>query len=125
MLNKLVIAYQLLETSLENNTTSPVVHAGNAVESFLTQLGGYWGVNLNNAPGINAKVDTLGNNLSHKHKNMLKYLGHIRNAADHGIDPSINQSWAISKETAIEYVHVSLSTIKSIVMGVLQNRYTL
>jgi hypothetical protein len=125
VLNKLVIAYQLLDTNIENDSTSPVVHAGNAVESFLTQLGGHLGVNLNNAPGINAKVDTLGNNLSRKHKNMLKYLGHIRNAADHGIDPDINQSWEISKETATEYVHVSVSTIKSIVMGVLQNRHIL
>ena len=75
------------------------------------------GVNLQNATGLNAKADTLGRQgaLTDKHKNMLKYLGHVRNAADHGTDPAVGHAWEISRTTAVEYVHVAMSTIAAIV----------
>ena len=99
------------------DTRAPIVHAGNAVESFLSQLGRYYGIDVSRANGINAKADVLAraSKLLPKHKFMVKYLGHIRNAADHGTDPEIGTQWKVSKNTAIEYVHVAQTVISNIV----------
>jgi len=114
--NHLVIAYQRL-TQIEEDPNAPIVHAANAVESLLSQLAAHYGVDIKNAYGINAKADRLSseNYLKTKHKFMLKYLGHVRNAADHGIDQEINHTWDISQNTAIEYVFVAQSVIIDLV----------
>jgi predicted XRE-type DNA-binding protein len=54
---------------------------------------------------------------------MVKYLGHLRNAADHGVDSEIGTQWQVSAKTAVEYVHVAQSTISAMVkreLGILQ-----
>lgn len=112
--NPIVTAYQRA-ADIQNDQRAPIVHAGNAIESFLTQVGNHYGVNLAGANGINAKIDRITqNNLSVKHKNICKYLGHVRNACDHGVDAAIGQAWSISAETGVEYVHISLTAIRSI-----------
>lgn len=118
VLPALVTAYQ--RAALANqDSRAPIVHAGNAIESFLVQLARHHTVNIQNATGINAKADTLARNhvLTNKHLNMLKYLGHVRNAADHGTDPDpdVGHTWDISYTTAIEYVHIAQSVIKAVV----------
>lgn len=123
VLSPLVTAYQ--RVGLGNDPRACVVHAGNAIESFLVQLAAHMGTGLIGANGINTKVDRFANQLNSKHKNMLKYLGHIRNAADHGIDPEIGNAWDISAESATEYVHISISTIKSIVNLILNNAFVI
>jgi hypothetical protein len=112
----LVTSYQLAALA-ENDSRSPVVYAGNAVESFFAQVADHFGVNVSRAFGINAKVDALAQagHLTTKHKFMAKYLGHIRNAADHGIDSEIGQTWSVSEKTAVEYVHVAQSVIVAVV----------
>jgi hypothetical protein len=116
VLENLITAYQRLK-AVSEDARAPIVHAGNAVESFLVQLAAHYHTNIENAPGINAKAERLGqaNHLSTKHKNMLKYLGHIRNAADHGVDTEVGQQWSIRESTTIEYVHVALSAIGDLV----------
>lgn len=116
VLDNLITAYQCAAVS-ENDSRAPIVHAGNAVESFLSQLAAHHNVNIQNAPGINAKAEALanGNHLLSKHKFMIKYLGHIRNAADHGIDADIGTQWMVSPNTAVEYVHVAQSVITALV----------
>lgn len=120
----LVTAYQRSATS-ETDSRAPIVHAGNAVESFLSQLAQHHSVNVQTAHGINAKADRIGqaNHLLSKHKFMVKYLGHLRNAADHGVDSEIGTQWQVSAKTAVEYVHVAQSTISAMVkreLGILQ-----
>jgi hypothetical protein len=90
-----------------------VVAAGNAVESYLSGLGARVGVPLVGANGINAKLDELrkGNQMPQKLLNMGKYLGHIRNAADHGIDADVGAAWEIRQATGVEYVFVACSFI--------------
>lgn len=119
----IVTAYQRAGHS-EQDPRAPIVHAGNAVESFLSQLAGHYGVNVQNAHGINAKVDALAraNQLATKHKFILKYLGHVRNAADHGIDAEVGHEWDICQNTALEYVHVAQTIIANLVMR-LNNRF--
>lgn len=114
--NPIVTAYQRL-TSVDEDTRAPVVHAGNAIDSFLTQIANNYTVNIQNATGINAKVEKIAQegHLTTKHKFMLKYLGHVRNAADHGTDSETGQAWEISKNTAIEYVHVAQSVVADVV----------
>jgi hypothetical protein len=43
-----------------------------------------------------------------------KYLGHVRNAADHGIDQDVGAAWTIRPQTGLEYVHVACSFLVSI-----------
>jgi hypothetical protein len=89
-----------------------VLTAGNAVESYLVALAGRVHVALAGA-GINAKLDELrrGNQMPQKLLNMGKYLGHVRNAADHGIDAEVNAAWDIRPATGIEFVFVACSFI--------------
>ena len=116
VISHLVTAYQRLST-VKEDPKPPIVHAGNAVESFLAQLGQHFGVDLQRANGINAKADRIATsgNLTTKHKFVCKYLGHIRNAADHGVDADIGSAWDINPNTAVEYVHVAQSVIGDIV----------
>jgi hypothetical protein len=113
--NPIVTAFQRAN-DVGNDPRSPILQAGNAIESFLVQVGNHFGVNLAGANGINAKIDriTHAGHLTIKHKNICKYLGHVRNACDHGVDLDIGQAWTISEETGLEYVHISLTAIRSI-----------
>lgn len=94
-----------------------VVEAGNAVESYLTERANRLGVNITGATGLNAKLERFGNaaagtnRLPKKLINIGKYLGHIRNAADHGIDTDIGSAWVIRDATGLEYVNVACSFI--------------
>lgn len=96
---------------------APIVHAANAVESFLVQIAQKHGVNISGATGINSKAEKLKNNnkLNKKLYNISKYLGHIRNAAEHGTDTEIGASWDISIDCSIEYVHVAMTFIRAVV----------
>lgn len=124
VLENLITAYQRAAVA-DQDPRAPIVHAGNAVESFLSQLAAHHGVNLQNAHGINAKADVLANanHLLSKHKFMVKYLGHVRNAADHGVDAEIGTQWDVSQTTALEYVHVAQSVISAIAAQI-NNRFT-
>ncbi|NJB87821.1 hypothetical protein GGR26_003607 [Lewinella marina] len=106
----------MLVGNQQNDFRAPIVHAGNAVETYLSAVGAHYGVNMAGAHGINAKINriTQANHLSDKHKNMVNYLGHVRNACDHGIDGAIGAAWQISESTSKEYVHVAISSIKAI-----------
>lgn len=88
-----------------------VVAGGNAVESYLEALATALGVGLTGATGINAKLDKLAaaKKLPKKLVQVGKYLGHVRNAADHGADPEIGSSWNIRDSTGVEYVFVACS----------------
>ncbi len=120
---QLVTAYQRLG-HIQADSRAPIVHAGNAVESGLAQLAHTRGLNVATSPGINAKVDALANArlLTTKHKFVLKYLGHVRNAADHGTDAEIGQQWQISESTSVEFVHVALTAIRNLIEH-LNNRF--
>jgi len=100
-----------------------VVLAGNAVESYLAALGGRLGVALAGAHGINAKLGRFAhagapplpaNALPTKLIFMGKYLGHIRNAADHGVDPEVGATWQIQQSTGLEFVYVACSFISAV-----------
>ncbi len=101
----------------EGDARSPIVYAGNAFESFLSQVAIHYSTSLTGASGINAKADKIyaAHHLSKKHYNMSKYIGHVRNAADHGIDTEVGSQWDVSANTAIEYVHITQSLIADIV----------
>jgi len=124
VLENLITAYQRAAIA-EHDPRSPIVHAGNALESFLSQVAAHHNVNVGNAHGINARADVLKNagHLLSKHNFMAKYLGHVRNAADHGIDSEIGTQWEVSPKTAVEYVHVAQSVITAIVAQI-NNRFT-
>jgi hypothetical protein len=94
-----------------------VVHAGNATESFLEQLAARRGVNVLGAHGINAKLERLAQAgfLPTKLVAVGRYLGHVRNAADHGVDQDINQSWEICAGTGAQYPQVACTFISNVV----------
>ena len=92
---------------------SAVVNAGNATETALAEMAARTGTNIAGANGINAKLERLQqqNVLPSKLIHMGKYLGHIRNAADHGNDPAVGAAWEIRENTGVEYVYVACSFI--------------
>ncbi len=92
-----------------------VVEGGNAVDSYLDDLAAAVGVDLTGSSGINSKLEKLrqSDNLPKKLLYVGKYLGHIRNAADHGADPDVNAAWSIRQQTGLEYVFVACSFIVS------------
>lgn len=93
-----------------------VVNAGNAVESYLEAFAGRAGVNVGGAPGINAKLDRFDAAAVIPKKLVFvgKYLGHVRNAADHGIDAEVGAPWTIRVATGYEFVNVACSFLASI-----------
>lgn len=93
-----------------------VLAAGNAVESYLEAYAGRRNVAVAGATGINAKIDRLsqGNVMPRKLAFSGKYLGHIRNAADHGVDTDVGASWTIRGNTGTEYVFVACSFIAGV-----------
>ena len=74
------------------------------------------GVGVEGANGINAKLDRLSqaNRLPRKLLYVGKYLGHVRNAADHGVDAEVGGAWTIRNSTGLEYVFVACSFIASV-----------
>lgn len=99
----------------EGDARGAVTNAGNAVESYLAELAGRQGVNVVGAHGVTAKVNRLSdaNWMPGKLKAVGTYLGNIRNAADHGIDPDINASWNFAPHTGVEYVFVALGFVRA------------
>ena len=92
------------------------VHAaGNAVENYLNQLGAAAGCPVDAVTGVNGKAQDLlnGKVIPKKLFNVSKYLGHVRNGADHGADPETGKSWDIDSSTGINYIFVACSFIKS------------
>ncbi len=116
VLQNLITAYQKASNAREDSR-APIVHAANAFESFLAQMANHFNVNLQGATGINAIIDKLASDhkITKKHKFIAKYLGHVRNATDHGIDQDIGTQWKISENSAIEYVHITQTLIVAIV----------
>jgi hypothetical protein len=106
-----------LQRAGQGDAAGAVQQAGNAVEAYLVGVAGRLGANLQGANGLNAKVDRLvqQKNLPKKLQNVSKYLGHVRNAADHGPDADVgNQSWQIRPNTGTEFVFVACSFVASL-----------
>ena len=100
-----------------NDARGAVTQAGNAVESFLALLAPRLGVNVIGAHGVNAKVDRFVRDaaLPTKIAATGKHLGHVRNAADHGVDTDIGAPWDISGPMGIEYVFAACTFIRATV----------
>lgn len=94
-----------------------VLHAGNAVDSFLDWFAQDCGANFVGATGINAKLDKLQqqNKTPKKLVHVGKYLGHARNAADHGNDADIGAPWQITVPTGRNYIFVATAFIKAMI----------
>lgn len=91
------------------NAREAVVHAGNAIESFLVAMAATHNVTLGNSPGLNAKLEKFdqASSLPKKIVFVGKYLGHVRNAADHGVDNDVGRAWTIQQMTGLNYVYVA------------------
>jgi len=99
-----------------NDPKAAVVDAGNAIESYLVGLAARAGIGLVGANGINAKLDRFDQAtwMSKKLIFVGKHLGHVRNAADHGIDPDVGVTWTIRSATGMEYVFLVCSFIAAV-----------
>jgi hypothetical protein len=108
---------QALLKAKAGRAADAVREAAIAVESCLARLAQRVGVNLSGANGIIQKLDKFRteNKLPKKITESAKYLGQIRNAADHGIDvdPDVGAVWHIQENTGYNYVFVACSFIAS------------
>jgi hypothetical protein len=104
-----------LRHAAASNGREAVLQAGIAVENFLTATATYHGTNIVGANGVNAKMDRLiqGGHYPTKLQNVCKYVGHVRNAADHGADAEIGAPWNISSQTGRNYVFVAVRLIRA------------
>jgi hypothetical protein len=113
----LPLANALLKAA-SGDARGAVVLAGNAVESYLEALAArIAGVNLAGAAGLNAKLERFAtaNALPKKLISVGRYLGNIRNAADHGLgDPDVTAPWTIQESTGMEFVYVACSFISAV-----------
>ena len=93
-----------LRHAAARNGREAVLQAGIALENFLTAAATYHTTNIAGANGINAKMDRLVQSraLPPKLLNVCKYVGHVRNAADHGADADIGAPWEISRLRQVE-----------------------
>lgn len=114
-LNPIITAYHKLH-ECKTDSRSPILYAGNAFESFLIKYSNHYHIDLTGKTGINSKIDKIANDgkMTTKHKFIGKYIGHIRNSCDHGVDTEINQSWNISEQTSHEYVHIVITCINNL-----------
>lgn len=102
----------------QEDARSVILYVGNAVEAFLCQLGDHYSLPaVRTASGLNSKANSLdsASKLTKKHKAMLGYIGHLRNAADHGPDSETGVPWTIESQTALEVLAVAISTIRALV----------
>jgi signal transduction histidine kinase len=94
-----------------------VKDAAIAVESFLARLADRMSVSLNGASGIIQKLDKFraGNHLPKKVIESAKYLGQLRNAADHGVDAdtAVSSTWRIQDSSGLQYVYIACSFINA------------
>jgi hypothetical protein len=111
----LVPLSQALLKAKSNSPSDAVKDAAVAFESFLARLAEKMGVNLAGTNGINQKLEKfrVGEKLPKKIVESGKYLGQIRNAADHGvdIDPEVSAVWRIQDDTGLLYVYVTCQLI--------------
>jgi hypothetical protein len=110
------LASALLKANV-GNAPGAVGDAARAVESFISRLADRLGVSRVGASGISQKLDKFrpGNHLPKKTVEAAKYLGQVRNAADHGVDvdPDVGAVWHIQRATGVQYVFVACSFIAS------------
>jgi hypothetical protein len=92
-----------------------VLQAGIAIENFLVAVAAHHTTNIGGASGVNAKMDRLVNagHYPGKLHNVCKYLGHVRNAADHGADAEIGAPWDVAGQTGRNYVFVATMFIRA------------
>jgi len=104
-----------LRHAAAGNGREAVLQAGIATESFLAHVAAHHATNIVGANGINAKMDRLvqAGHYPNKLLNVCKYVGHVRNAADHGADADIGAPWDISSETGRNYIFVSIMLIRA------------
>lgn len=104
-----------LRHAAAGNGREAVLQAGIAVENFLAHTASHHIVNIVGANGINAKMDRLktAGHYPAKLLNVCKYVGHVRNAADHGADTDIGAPWNISAQSGRNYVFVAIMLIRA------------
>jgi hypothetical protein len=112
VLNPLAEAY--LKAS-QGDARGTIVNAGNAAESFLAKLASDMAVDVSSAHGLGAKVAKLsdGGKIPKKIAAIGRYLGNVRNAADHGVDPEIGAAWLIRDGSGEDYLRVAITFIES------------
>lgn len=106
-----------LRHAAASNGREAVLQAGIAVENFLTAVAAHHTTNIVGANGINAKMDRLrqAGHYPPKLLNVCKYVGHVRNAADHGADADIGAPWDVTAQTGRNYVFVAAMLIRSMI----------
>lgn len=96
-----------------------VVLIANACENLLVKLAAESNppVNLTGATGVISKAERLkqASLLAQKQMGYMTFIGQLRNASDHGIDPDVNLDWSVTPE-AIRLAAFSLiAAIRSVV----------
>lgn len=91
---------------------------GRAFENYLRRFAKIpsVGIDVSRKSGITQIISSIysGGYVHSKHNQISMGLGDIRNMSGHGIDPRDYEPWALQTESALAYVELVLSTMKSI-----------
>ena len=106
-----------LRHAAANSGREAVLQGGIAVENFLTSVSAHHQTDIAGTTGINGIMSCLvqAGHYPGKLGNVCKYLGHVRNAADHGSDGGIGAPWDVSERTGRNYIFVAVAFIRSMV----------
>jgi hypothetical protein len=96
-----------------------IVLIANSCENFLQKLADEANpaVDLTGATGIISKADRVraASLISQKHMGYMTFLGQLRNAANHGVDPEVNLDWTVTPEAIRLGAFALIAAIKSVV----------
>ncbi len=103
-----------------------VVHIGNSCENFLVKIAreAAPAVDLDGATGVMSKAQRLSDKklVADKHMGYFRFLGQLRNAADHGEDSEINMEWDITPQAVQLGALALLACIKSVTTFVIAGK---
>ncbi|HHW01576.1 MAG TPA: hypothetical protein GXX35_01950 [Thermoanaerobacterales bacterium] len=120
--------------SYKNDQRNALDSGGRAFEDFLRRISDKIGINVTSKSGIVEVINALYNNkdATGKLDNKVHYkqnaiggaIGNIRNMSGHGLDPKTLERWDLTSQSALAYLEILLSTIRSIYMFVEKGVYT-
>lgn len=108
-----------LTNAIKKCSTDPrnaIACAGMAFENYLRRIAVPLGVNVVSKNGITQVIQTIYSEgkIHSKHNSIGGGIGAIRNMSGHGVDPRELEPWDLMPQSALAFIELVLSTVRSI-----------
>lgn len=100
--------------------------AGRAFENYLRRIAINVGVDVSTKNGITQIIEFVKSNkkIHSKHNSIGGSIGAIRNMSGHGVDPKELEPWELTPQSALAFIELVISTIRSLYMFINRNILT-